>query len=183
MALKKCKECGKEVSTSAKKCPNCGVKDPTSNPLIIAFVTIGMLLFFGYMCSNFGSDDNSSSRINMPSYKYEASTKEGKIERSISNFATIKRININEYADMVTVMYLQTFGAWDDDDVRKKTKEHMGEVIEAAFLYSGMKKASIAPYFPSQSDGEIAIALLRINESEYVEGKDVEYYDNFFWKD
>ncbi|MDC9590716.1 zinc-ribbon domain-containing protein [Xenorhabdus sp. XENO-10] len=28
MALKKCKECGKEVSTSAKTCPHCGVKDP-----------------------------------------------------------------------------------------------------------------------------------------------------------
>ena len=24
MALKKCKECGKEVSSKAKNCPNCG---------------------------------------------------------------------------------------------------------------------------------------------------------------
>lgn len=28
MALKNCKECGKEVSSSAKKCPHCGVKNP-----------------------------------------------------------------------------------------------------------------------------------------------------------
>ncbi len=28
MALTKCKECKKEVSTSAKTCPHCGVKDP-----------------------------------------------------------------------------------------------------------------------------------------------------------
>lgn len=28
MALKPCKECKKEVSTSAKICPHCGVKDP-----------------------------------------------------------------------------------------------------------------------------------------------------------
>jgi DNA-directed RNA polymerase subunit RPC12/RpoP len=27
MALTKCKECGKEVSSSAKKCPHCGVKN------------------------------------------------------------------------------------------------------------------------------------------------------------
>ncbi len=24
MAIKTCKECGKEISSSAKKCPNCG---------------------------------------------------------------------------------------------------------------------------------------------------------------
>ncbi len=28
MAMTKCKECGKEVSTSAKACPHCGVKNP-----------------------------------------------------------------------------------------------------------------------------------------------------------
>jgi hypothetical protein len=29
MALKACRECGKEVSTEADKCPHCGVGDPT----------------------------------------------------------------------------------------------------------------------------------------------------------
>jgi len=29
MALAKCKECGKKVSTSAKTCPSCGVPSPT----------------------------------------------------------------------------------------------------------------------------------------------------------
>lgn len=29
MALKPCRECGQEVSTEAKKCPHCGVSDPT----------------------------------------------------------------------------------------------------------------------------------------------------------
>jgi RNA polymerase subunit RPABC4/transcription elongation factor Spt4 len=33
MALKPCKECGKEISTEAKVCPNCGKKDPTSQPV------------------------------------------------------------------------------------------------------------------------------------------------------
>lgn len=28
MALKSCKECGQEVSTDAKECPNCGVRNP-----------------------------------------------------------------------------------------------------------------------------------------------------------
>lgn len=30
MALKPCKECGKEISTEAKACPHCGKKNPTS---------------------------------------------------------------------------------------------------------------------------------------------------------
>ena len=29
MALQQCKECGNEVSTKAKKCPHCGVRNPT----------------------------------------------------------------------------------------------------------------------------------------------------------
>ena len=29
MAMSKCKECGKAVSTLAKTCPNCGVPKPT----------------------------------------------------------------------------------------------------------------------------------------------------------
>ncbi|GAA3938077.1 hypothetical protein [Litoribacillus peritrichatus] len=28
MALVKCKECNREISTSAELCPGCGVKDP-----------------------------------------------------------------------------------------------------------------------------------------------------------
>ena len=33
MALAKCLECGKEVSRSAKTCPNCGKPDPTVSEL------------------------------------------------------------------------------------------------------------------------------------------------------
>ena len=29
MALSKCVECGKDVSTTAEECPNCGNPDPT----------------------------------------------------------------------------------------------------------------------------------------------------------
>lgn len=40
MALVKCRECGKEVSTGAKTCPHCGIKAPaprtTNWPLLIA---------------------------------------------------------------------------------------------------------------------------------------------------
>lgn len=50
MALIKCRECGKEVSTDAKACPHCGAKPPYRPSL--AFVLIaGLLVVFGIKAS------------------------------------------------------------------------------------------------------------------------------------
>lgn len=58
MALKPCRECGQEVSTEAKTCPNCGVKHPanklaamgdsltTCGCLLTLFVTVPILFAF-----------------------------------------------------------------------------------------------------------------------------------------
>ncbi|WP_416777810.1 zinc-ribbon domain-containing protein [Xenorhabdus budapestensis] len=60
MALKKCKECGKEVSTSAKTCPHCGVKDPGVGAkeklggFIVLFLIIGGIWFY------FSGDDETN---------------------------------------------------------------------------------------------------------------------------
>lgn len=45
MALKKCRECGKEVSTKASKCPNCGVYKPVQNNLFLKLFA-GFLVAF-----------------------------------------------------------------------------------------------------------------------------------------
>lgn len=51
MALKKCKECGNEVSTSAKACPKCGAKVVKSvGPIGIIFAL--MVGFVAYSCSS-----------------------------------------------------------------------------------------------------------------------------------
>jgi hypothetical protein len=42
MSLKKCKECGKEISTAASKCPNCG-KPQTKNS---TWILLGIIAFF-----------------------------------------------------------------------------------------------------------------------------------------
>ena len=46
MALKKCKECKKEVSTKAKNCPHCGAKKPTENKFLSFIVGVGVVVFF-----------------------------------------------------------------------------------------------------------------------------------------
>lgn len=45
MALIKCKECGKEISSKAKTCPSCGAKVPKKTSLFTWLVLILILLF------------------------------------------------------------------------------------------------------------------------------------------
>ena len=60
MALKPCKECGKEVSTDARRCPHCGVSSPTTDTsggclgLIIVGLLLGgvIALFDNFACGN-----------------------------------------------------------------------------------------------------------------------------------
>lgn len=54
MALTKCKECKKEVSTSAESCPHCGVKNPAIGTkqkfggcLMLVIVVAGIMYFVG----------------------------------------------------------------------------------------------------------------------------------------
>jgi len=52
MAMTKCKECGQDVSTKAKTCPNCGVRDPAlgtkemlSGCLLLVLIGVGVVWF------------------------------------------------------------------------------------------------------------------------------------------
>lgn len=47
MALKKCEECGNEVSTKAKKCPNCGAKAPKRTSILTWSVLV-IIIFVAY---------------------------------------------------------------------------------------------------------------------------------------
>jgi uncharacterized OB-fold protein len=55
MALGKCRECGREVSTGAAACPGCGVKNPTASSKR-ALVLLGVfgVLFVFYRCATRG---------------------------------------------------------------------------------------------------------------------------------
>lgn len=52
MALKKCRECGKEVSSQAKVCMNCGIKNPAGG---ISFAQLFIFSFIAYMIYIFAS--------------------------------------------------------------------------------------------------------------------------------
>lgn len=62
MALVKCKECGKEVASSAKTCPHCGIKDPGFGAKQKAGGCLGMIVIVGlisYWLASSDSDDKS----------------------------------------------------------------------------------------------------------------------------
>lgn len=62
MALKPCKECGKEVSDKAKKCPHCGVDDPGFGwpEKLVGVALLAVLLYFagGWL---FGDDEDADA--------------------------------------------------------------------------------------------------------------------------
>jgi len=44
MALIKCRECGAEISSTAKRCPQCGAADPDKTTHLITVVSGSVLL-------------------------------------------------------------------------------------------------------------------------------------------
>lgn len=66
MALTKCKECKKEVSTAAKTCPHCGVKNPgvtakqtLDGCLVLIVLAIGFGVYMAY-----GDDEQAKAAKN-----------------------------------------------------------------------------------------------------------------------
>jgi hypothetical protein len=63
MALKECKECGQEISSSANKCPKCG-KDQRNFFMRHKIISImGLLIIFGFIGLLNGGGENSSTTV------------------------------------------------------------------------------------------------------------------------
>ena len=80
MAIKKCKECGKEVSTSAKMCPHCGKRYPTGGLTWPAKIFLGLLVI-GFLpsmlrdCGNTTTPSSSTPSVSAPSLPKESNLK------------------------------------------------------------------------------------------------------------
>lgn len=77
MALVKCSECGKEISNSAKTCPNCGAKNKKKGIGVGGVLLLGIVSFFllviicSQMSGQSGSSSTSSSRPSESSPQYQ----------------------------------------------------------------------------------------------------------------
>lgn len=66
MAIAKCRECGAEVSDSAKTCPKCGVAKPVKKTPLIAKIFLGLLglgLIGQFIGGNSGSGGSTSNPV------------------------------------------------------------------------------------------------------------------------
>src|ERR1700722_1832695 len=62
MALIKCKDCKKEISSAAKACPHCGKPVPHINPGDVVKVAVGLLIVWG-IYHVFSSSDSPSAPV------------------------------------------------------------------------------------------------------------------------
>ncbi len=74
MAMKKCKECGTEISSSAKVCPHCGKKQKTSKKVIGLVVVL--LLVIIVAASGGDSTNNNTVQTNAGDSKQTQNTQE-----------------------------------------------------------------------------------------------------------
>lgn len=60
MALIKCEECGKEVSTEAEACPHCGAKIASKSSMGCGSI-VGIVLLVGFLALIFGGGNSSNN--------------------------------------------------------------------------------------------------------------------------
>ena len=118
MSMVHCKECGAEVSKSAKVCPQCGKKLKHNGFLIaigVLLIIIGLGAIFGTdttTTTNQNNNSNSSTQINQPKEKFTLVSSEMTTDSIGSCYieGTIKNNTTKDYT------YAQvTFNLYDKD--------------------------------------------------------------------
>ncbi len=84
MALKKCKECGKDISSKAELCPHCGAKAPKKTSLVTWLILILILLGI-YAANQSPSTSVNSSYTKSAKSQATASTDNKKIQSKKPN--------------------------------------------------------------------------------------------------
>lgn len=106
MAMKKCKECGEEISSSAKKCPKCG-KDQRNfymkHPVL--YTIIILILIGAFASSGNNSNTNTTTKSSTPTQKQETVYAVGDTITNGDYEITIQ--NVNE-AKKVGTQYLNS---------------------------------------------------------------------------
>lgn len=78
MAIKKCKECGKDISTKAKICPNCGAPVKKSHSFLkFLGILVLLFIFFGLIRDLVKEDSMKRKTNQLPSSPKETIKKEG----------------------------------------------------------------------------------------------------------
>jgi hypothetical protein len=94
MAMKKCKECGKEVSTTAKICPHCGVDNPVFSWNLIGIVVLGVIIWVGW--SFLGGDSKKTDSGNKNSTSTTTDYRSCNIPKKDGSYETARCNDLEE---------------------------------------------------------------------------------------
>ena len=111
MAMKKCKDCGTEISGSAKVCPKCGKDQRNFFQKHIVLTVIGVLFIIGLLCSSTPTSTNTTSN-------------------STSELSEVSTDNVSEI--------VETSAEISDDSIEETSNESTSEPEEAQIEYKSV---------------------------------------------
>lgn len=138
MALTKCSECGKEVSTKADKCPNCGapVKKKTSGCALIVAVLFGVILLTALLptCSPSSSGPSATATTDtetrIAAYNAAKAKFDSTIEQKYTELVRLVKTGDNAGAARVLRQF-ENFKRTDYKDVKSFVAGiHTAELVE-----------------------------------------------------
>lgn len=133
MAMKNCKECGAEISRSAKVCPKCGKRQKMSGCLVFIII----IILFGVIIGATSSGDNKSS-ISTSTNNYQ---KNSDVEINVIDFSTMPKEEIKLWFDTnkingtILEEYSETLpkGTFASQSVAANTIIHEGDKITITY--------------------------------------------------
>lgn len=120
MTLKECKECKKEVSNKAKKCPHCGVNKPTGASAIAKFfgsfvkisLTVFAICFLVIMVVGIMFPTPNTTSIKLTEEKQKSKTREEQLSHAFSSWngahKVLERMIINAMNDPDSYEHIAT---------------------------------------------------------------------------
>lgn len=142
MAMTECKECKQEISTKAKTCPNCGVKDPgtkASDVIVLAVIILGIS-----MCSS--DDEPSTSNTSAPAKTAPKKTpeqiaaEEAACKKDLSCWGEKHSISAAVYCDDYVENLAQYSHEWTDGMLEPKFSHYRWKNIDKGVVtYIGDK--------------------------------------------
>lgn len=125
MAMTKCPECGHQISSSAKVCPNCGKKDPLvtvgSRIGAVVILIIGSIVLYSYVCQpTEKSVPTSSGTVKRSSLAYPP--QQQSFHQAIASFPMRYDVGVNE------IQKSAVFNACND--VRQREAKKLGYKLD-----------------------------------------------------
>lgn len=169
MALKKCRECGNEISNKAKTCPNCGISNPTSKQY-----GCGSLILLGFFCIIILMLSSQSAKRQQVENQAILEKQQAK---QLTKAIELKKTRIKYFNEHSSEILLEIKKAIENKEYQKATSLSSKYVLtENAELTALNKKASVevVKLQKEQNTKKILAELKTIPMKEY--GKNQKLY-------